>query len=90
MGAKWLADWCMTNSGDFGDVNSLAMTVASAVLGGHSGDELAAELFNLLGESFVESIQVHAANVFGCSTHQAEHTRCAVFSTACVGSTQAG
>lgn len=61
VGAAWLADWCMRNSGEVPgtDVNSLGTTVASAVLGGRSGDELAAELFNLLGDDFFESIQVH-------------------------------
>lgn len=63
VGAAWLADWCMRNSGEVPgtDVNSLAMTVAAAVLGGRSGDELAAELFNLLGDAFFESIQVRPA-----------------------------
>lgn len=60
VGAKWLADWCMSNSSNMPgtEVNSLATTIVSAVLGGGSGDELAAELFNLLGDAHFESIQV--------------------------------
>jgi hypothetical protein len=60
VGAKWLADWCMSNSSDMPgtEVNSLAVTIVSAVLGGGSGDELAAELFNLLGDAHFEAIQV--------------------------------
>ena len=62
MGAKWLADWCIANAGHAAtDVNSLATTIAAAVLTGRSGDELAAELYNLLGDAFLEPIQARTA-----------------------------
>ena len=57
VGAKWLADWCMHNAGDM-DVTAVASTVATAVLEGRPGDELAAELFNMMGDGAFDGIQV--------------------------------
>ena len=70
VGAKWLADWCMSNSSEVPgtEVNSLAITIVSAVLGGGSGDELAAELFNLLGDAHFEAIQVVILQNCGSTT----------------------
>ncbi len=60
VGAKWLGDWCMRHCSalEGSDVNSLATVVATAALGGRSGDELAAELFNLLGYDYFDAVQV--------------------------------
>jgi hypothetical protein len=75
VGAKWLADWCMSNSSEVPgtEVSSLAITIASAVLSGGLGDELAAELFNLLGDAHFESIQVDLWRVVGM-TRACMHT----------------
>lgn len=57
VGAKWLANWCMHNVGDQG-ATDVASTVAVAVLGGGSAQSLASELYNLVGDSAFEAIQV--------------------------------
>ncbi|KAK9814715.1 hypothetical protein WJX72_010327 [[Myrmecia] bisecta] len=60
VGAKWLREWCGRASGasalDSAD-DSLAMAVCRVLLLGRSGDEAAAELFDLLGDTAFESIQ---------------------------------
>lgn len=47
----------MHNAGDM-DSMAIASTVATAVLEGRSGDDLAAELFNMLGDGAFDGIQV--------------------------------
>lgn len=60
LGARWLQQWCQQASGTApvgsGD-DSLATAVARTLLSQQSGDESAAELFDLLGDGAFEAIQ---------------------------------
>jgi hypothetical protein len=59
VGARWLREWCNRAGGvnDASGDDSLVLAVCRVVLGNLSGDEAAAELFDLFGDGAFEDIQ---------------------------------
>lgn len=61
VGAVWLRGWCARAAGGSGAEahgdDAVALAVARAVLGAKSGDEAAAQLFDLFGDGAFEAIQ---------------------------------
>ena len=54
LGAKWLREWCArasTSAAAASADDSAALAVARALLSAASGDELAAQLYNLFGDA---------------------------------------
>ena len=58
IGAAWLHHWVNQNTLLTGDeLEASCLGVACALLGARSGDEAAAELFNLLGDGAFDAIK---------------------------------
>ncbi|KAK9785880.1 hypothetical protein WJX73_006814 [Symbiochloris irregularis] len=57
VGATWLQNWCRQISGASAQDDTLATAVARVLLTNNGGDEMAAELFDLLGDGAFDAIQ---------------------------------
>ena len=97
LGAKWLREWCARASAGAaaaGADDSAALAVARALLCAASGDELAAQLYNLFGDAIdlqavqelVELRWAALCRAFACHRHaldlQAPHQSCAALTLA--------
>lgn len=67
MGARWLREWCgrATGGGKAREDDCVALAVCRILLCASSGDEVAAELFELFGDGAFDSIQELVEHRFG-------------------------
>ena len=57
MGARWLHSWCCQVAHAPASDDTISTAVARVLLMNRSGDEMAAELFDMLGDGAIDAIQ---------------------------------